>query len=56
MIDVLQEKYNEIIETIPPGQRLPFIMEFHPGHLIQVNDWSLREIHHFINDMEQYRC
>ena len=56
MIDILKEKYNEILATLPLGQRLPFMMEFHAAHLIEVNDWTLREINHFITHMEQYKC
>ena len=56
MNHILREKYNEVLNTIPSGQRLPFIMEFHPDHLMAVNDWTLREIRHFIRQMEQYKC
>lgn len=56
MNQILREKYNEVLSTIPLGQRLPFIMEFHPEHLMAVNDWSFREVRHFIRQMEQFKC
>lgn len=56
MIDCLKSKFDDVIERLPVNKQFQFRMDYHPEHLIEVNDWTPCEVDRLIEDMGKYHA
>lgn len=56
MIDILKNKFEEVMTRLPKDKQFQFRIDYHPEHLIEVNGWTPCEVDRLIEDMGKYHA